>query len=187
MVIVFLLVAVTALVGLHWYVWRRLVRDTTAGPGLARRVGTVVFVALPVMMVAALAAERGGAPFWLQRTLAWPGFLWLALFMYLGLALIAGELVRPLLRRFLERRGAAEAPVPPPVPLRKAETVPAGAPETPEPATGTSDTPSAPGSPASSPRPPGACSSPVSWPAPQPRPPPGPSDTAHTVSCAAPV
>ncbi|WP_371662180.1 metallophosphoesterase [Streptomyces sp. NBC_00280] len=147
MVIVFLLVAVTALVGLHWYVWRRLVRDTTAGPGLARRVGTVVFVALPVMMVAALAAERGGAPFWLQRTLAWPGFLWLALFMYLGLALIAGELVRPLLRRFLERRGAAEAPVPPPVPLRKAETVPAGAPETPEPATGTSDTPSAPGSP----------------------------------------
>ncbi len=107
MVIVFLLAVVAALVGLHWYVWRRLVRDTTAGPGLARRVGTVVFVALPVMMIGAFVAERGGAPFWLQRTLAWPGFLWLALFMYLGLALIAGEVVRPLLRRFLERRRPA--------------------------------------------------------------------------------
>ncbi|WP_329272213.1 metallophosphoesterase [Streptomyces sp. NBC_01451] len=144
MVIVFLLVAVAALVGLHWYVWRRLVRDTTAGPGLARRVGTVVFVALPVMMVAALAAERGGAPFWLQRTLAWPGFLWLALFVYLGLALIAGELVRPLLRRFLERRGPAEAPVSEPVPLRRAETVPAGAPESPQAASGASGTPDRP-------------------------------------------
>ncbi|NEC91915.1 metallophosphoesterase [Streptomyces sp. SID12501] len=141
MVIVFLLVAVAALVGLHRYVWRRLVRDTTPGPGLARRVGTVVFVALPVMMVAALAAERGGAPFWLQRTLAWPGFLWLALFVYLGLALIAGELVRPLLRRFLERRRPAAAPVSPPVPLRKAETVPAGASETPEAAPETPDSP----------------------------------------------
>ncbi|MDX2543977.1 metallophosphoesterase [Streptomyces sp. WI04-05B] len=155
MVIVFLLAglaALAALVGLHWYVWRRLVRDTTAGPGLARRAGTVVFVALPVMMVAALAAERGGAPFWLQRTLAWPGFLWLALFVYLGLALIAGEVVRPLLRRFLDRRGPARAPVPP-LRLRKAETVPAGAPESPEAAEGakgaerassTSDAPDAP-------------------------------------------
>lgn len=150
MVIVFLLAAVAviaALVGLHWYVWRRLVRDTTAGPGRARRVGTAVLVALPVMMVTALIAERVGAPFWLQRTLAWPGFLWLALFVYLGLALIAGELVRPLLRRFPQRRRPAQAPVPP-VPLRKTETVPAGAPETPESATETPDAPSAPGTPA---------------------------------------
>ncbi|WP_330288251.1 metallophosphoesterase [Streptomyces sp. NBC_00576] len=149
MVIVFLLAglaAVAALVGLHWYVWRRLVRDTTAGPGRARRVGTVVFVALPVMMVGALVAERGGAPFWLQRTLAWPGFLWLALFIYLGLALIAGEAVRPLLRRFLERRRPAGASVPP-APLRKTETVPAGASETPEPAPGTPDAPSDPSAP----------------------------------------
>ena len=134
MVIVFLLVVLAALVGLHWYVWRRLVRDTTAGPGLARRIGTAAFVAWPVLMIGAFVAERGGAPFWLQRTLAWPGFLWLALFIYLGLALIAGEAVRPLLRRFLERRRPAEAPAAPPVPLRKSETVPPGVPETPNPA-----------------------------------------------------
>ena len=148
MVIVFLLAglaAVAALVGLHWYFWRRLVRDTTAGPGLVRRVGTVVLVALPVMTVAALVTERGGAPFRLQRTLAWPGFLWLAMSIYLGLSLLAGEAVRPLLRRFLERRRPTEAPVP----LRRTETVPAGASETPRSAPGTPDAPSTPGTPAS--------------------------------------
>ncbi|MFC9062159.1 metallophosphoesterase, partial [Streptomyces sp. NPDC057074] len=59
-----------------------------------------------VLAVGALVAERAGAPFWLQQVLAWPGFLWLALSIYLLLALLAGEVVRPLLRRFLERRGA---------------------------------------------------------------------------------
>ncbi|MFI1357080.1 metallophosphoesterase [Streptomyces sp. NPDC020898] len=143
MVIVFLLLAVAALVALHWYMWRRLVRDTTPGPGRARRVGTVAYVAAPVLMIAAFVAERGGAPFWLQRTLAWPGFLWLALSIYLALALVAGEVVRPLLRRFLERRRPAEVPVPP-VQLRKAETVPATASESPASATGTPETPDAP-------------------------------------------
>ncbi|WP_371599230.1 metallophosphoesterase [Streptomyces sp. NBC_00564] len=113
MVVVFVIIlvaVVAAIVALHWYEWRRLVRDTTRGPGLARRAGAVVFVAGPVLMVTALVAERGGAPFWLQQTLAWPGFLWLALFIYLGLALFVGEVVRPLLRRFLERRGTAAEP-----------------------------------------------------------------------------
>ncbi|MET7680184.1 metallophosphoesterase [Streptomyces sp. NPDC005423] len=101
------LVALTAVAVLavpHWYVWRRLVRDTTRGPGPARRAGTAVLIAGPVLMVAALAAERGGAPFWLQRALGWPGFLWMALAMYLLLAVLAGELLRPPLRRFTERR-----------------------------------------------------------------------------------
>ncbi|WP_030806506.1 metallophosphoesterase [Streptomyces sp. NRRL F-2799] len=97
MVIVFALVAaaVLALVaGLHWYVWRRLVRDTTRPRGAGRRAGTVLFVAAPVLMIAALVAERSGAPFWLQRTLAWPGFLWMALALYLLLATVATEPVR---------------------------------------------------------------------------------------------
>ncbi|MFJ2831757.1 metallophosphoesterase [Streptomyces sp. NPDC087263] len=108
MVVVFvvILVAVVAALGaLHWYEWRRVVHDTTRAAGPARRLGTVVFVAGPVLMVTALVAERGGAPFWLQQTLAWPGFLWLALFMYLALSLLVGEVARPLLRRFLSRRG----------------------------------------------------------------------------------
>jgi predicted MPP superfamily phosphohydrolase len=126
-VIVLALVALIALAVValgHWYVWRRLVRDTTRGPGPARRVGTVVFTAGPLLMVAALVAERSGAPFWLQRTLAWPGFLWMALALYLLLAVVAGEVVRPLLRRVPARRTREplpeEAPVPAPVPAAPA-------------------------------------------------------------------
>ncbi|MGW5425719.1 metallophosphoesterase [Streptomyces sp. NPDC004059] len=118
MVIVLALVAVAVLAvvaGLHWYVWRRLVRDTTRGPGPARRAGTAVFVAGPVLMVAALVTERSGAPFRLQRTLAWPGFLWMALALYLLLAVLVGEAVRPLLHRALHRRRQPGAnPVEPP-------------------------------------------------------------------------
>ncbi|MET7724291.1 metallophosphoesterase [Streptomyces mirabilis] len=145
MVIVFVLVgllALAAVVGLYWYVWRRLVRDTTSGPGLARRAGTVVFVAGPVLMIAAVAAERAGAPFRLQQVLAWPGFLWMALSIYLLLGVVAGEVVRPLLRRVLERRAAPSAAVPQPAPVRHPAPVPhpepvptgAAAPQEPSPA-----------------------------------------------------
>ncbi|WP_329503608.1 metallophosphoesterase [Streptomyces iakyrus] len=107
MVIVFVLVAVLVLavvVTANWYVWRRLFRDTTRGPGLTRRAGAVLIAGGWVLAITALVAERSGAPFWLQQVLAWPGFLWLALSIYLLLAVLAGEIVRPLLRRFLEHR-----------------------------------------------------------------------------------
>ncbi|EPH45283.1 metallophosphoesterase [Streptomyces aurantiacus] len=80
--------------GLLWYVWRRVIRDTTERGSRWRRVGTVAFFAGPVLMFAALAAERAGAPFFLQQLLAWPGFLWMAFALYLLLALLVGELVR---------------------------------------------------------------------------------------------
>ncbi|MET7884077.1 metallophosphoesterase [Streptomyces avermitilis] len=123
MIVVFVLVGlvVSAAFGaLHWYAWRRLVRDTTRGPGLARRTGTVVIVTGPVLMFAALIAERTGAPFWLQRVLGWPGFLWMAFSLYLLLALVAAEFVRPLVRRLVEREAPAVVAVPRP------ERVPAG-------------------------------------------------------------
>ncbi|MET7850689.1 metallophosphoesterase [Streptomyces avermitilis] len=129
MIVVFVLVGLAVLAAfgaLHWYVWRRLVRDTTRGPGLARRTGTVVIVTGPVLMFAALIAERTGAPFLLQRVLAWPGFLWMAFSMYLLLALVAAEVVRPLVRRLVEREAPAEAAVPRPqrVPAGTAATKP---------------------------------------------------------------
>jgi predicted MPP superfamily phosphohydrolase len=102
------LLVLAAFVALHWWAWRRLVRDTTSGPGAARRTGTVVFVAGPVLMFGALIAEQAHAPFWLQRTLGWPGFLWMALCLYLLLALIVGEAVRPLVRRLAAGRARAE-------------------------------------------------------------------------------
>ncbi|MDH6217391.1 metallophosphoesterase [Streptomyces pseudovenezuelae] len=125
MVIVFALLALTVLVAGNWYLWRRLFRDTTRGPGVMRRVGAVVVAGGWLLAIGALVAERSGAPFWLQQTLAWPGFLWLALSIYLLLAVIAGEVVRPLLRRLLERRARTTADV------REPEPVPAGAPSAP--------------------------------------------------------
>lgn len=107
MIILFVLVGLAvlaALFGMQWYAWRRLVRDTTAGPGFARRAGAVVFVAGPLLMFGAVLSERAGAPFWLQQVLAWPGFMWMALSIYLVLALLVGELVRPFFLKFLKRR-----------------------------------------------------------------------------------
>ncbi|QDQ13318.1 metallophosphoesterase [Streptomyces spectabilis] len=95
--------------GLLWYVWRRTVRDTTIKGSRGRRLGTVAYLAGPSLMFGALAAERTGAPFLLQRILAWPGFLWMAFALYLLLALLAGELVRPLLKRWPARRTARPA------------------------------------------------------------------------------
>ncbi|MER5179500.1 metallophosphoesterase [Streptomyces sp. NPDC002896] len=117
MVIVFVLVALavlSAFCGLQWYAWRRAVRDTTARGSAARRAGSVVFVAGPLLMFGAIASTRAEAPFWLQQVLAWPGYLWMAFSLYLLLALLAGEFVRPLLRRWLARgdarHGAGTAP-----------------------------------------------------------------------------
>jgi uncharacterized protein len=105
------LAAVAVVVAVHWFVWRRLVRDTTRAHGPARVLGTVAIVLPPLLSVAAVSSGRSGAPFRVQQILAWPGFLWLAVLMYLVMALAVGEIVRPLLRRFLARRPAeAEAP-----------------------------------------------------------------------------
>ncbi|MGW3587307.1 metallophosphoesterase [Streptomyces fungicidicus] len=111
-IVFFVLIALLVLAVLvtgNWYVWRRLFRDTTQSPGAVRRAGAVVVAGGWALTVGALVAERSGAPFWLQQVLAWPGFLWLALALYLLLAVLAGELVRPVLRRILERRDRAAA------------------------------------------------------------------------------
>ncbi|MBA4861531.1 metallophosphoesterase [Streptomyces sp. PSKA54] len=110
MVIVFVLVGLavlSAFCGLQWYAWRRVVRDTTARGSAARRIGSVVFVAGPLLMFGAFGSTRAEAPFWLQQVLAWPGYLWMAFSLYLVLALLVGEFIRPLLRRWPARRDSA--------------------------------------------------------------------------------
>lgn len=131
MAILFVLLALAVLAVLvvaNWYLWRRLFHDTTRTPGWVRRGGAVLIAGGWVLAVGAMVAGRAGAPFWLQRVLAWPGFLWLALSMYLVLAVLAGEAVRPLLRRVLERRAAARVPVPVEARDEEPETVPASPP-----------------------------------------------------------
>lgn len=98
------IVVLALLAFVHRYVWRRFVGDTTAVGSPLRRAGTVAAYVLPLLSVGALVSGRTGAPFWLQQVLAWPGYLWLAALLYLTLALLVGEAVRPLLRGLLARR-----------------------------------------------------------------------------------
>ncbi|MGC9667052.1 metallophosphoesterase [Planosporangium sp. 12N6] len=101
---VFLLLVV-AVVGLvHWYLWRRLVRDVTA-PGRWRRTGTVVTVVLAALPVATVAAR--GLPLAQQRWLAWPGYLWLSVMFLAFSTLLVLELPRLALRPWLRRPHAA--------------------------------------------------------------------------------
>ncbi|WP_245548925.1 metallophosphoesterase [Nocardia exalbida] len=100
-VLVLVGVVVLTVVGAHWYIWRRLVRDTTAARSRARRVGTAIVLTGPLLLLGATVAELASAPFAVVRIIAWPGYLWGALFMYLLLALAVGEPIRILaLRRF---------------------------------------------------------------------------------------
>ncbi|WP_324802150.1 metallophosphoesterase [Streptomyces cyaneofuscatus] len=101
------LVVLALLASVHRYVWRRFVGDTTAPGSTLRKVGTVAAFVLPLLSLGAMTSGRIGAPFWLQQVLAWPGFLWLACLMYLTLALLVGEVVRPVLSRVLARRDEA--------------------------------------------------------------------------------
>ncbi|MFE2324802.1 metallophosphoesterase [Streptomyces sp. NPDC059385] len=121
-IVIFALIALTVLallVLVHRWLWIRLVRDTTVPGGVPRRVGTVLFIALPLLSVAALTTGRGGAPFRVQQAVAWPGFLWLAVLLYLSLTMLVAEPIRALLLRRLaqrpptgEFRGAAPDPAP---------------------------------------------------------------------------
>ncbi|MCX4805265.1 metallophosphoesterase [Streptomyces sp. NPDC058682] len=135
-VLVFALVALAVcalLVLVHRWLWIRLVRDTTAPGGRTRRIGTALAIGLPLLSVAALTTGRAGAPFWLQQTVAWPGYLWLAVLLYLTLTMLVAEPIRALwLRRLAHRdtaRPVADRPEPVEVP---AAAAPAAVPATAE-------------------------------------------------------
>lgn len=125
-VVIFAAVALAVLgllVLVHRWLWIRLVRDTTRPGGAWRRAGTALAFALPALAVAALTAGRAGAPFWLQRAVSWPGFMWLAVLLYLTLAMLVAEPARALLLRRSHPRPLKPAPPGDPAPA-----VPAGAP-----------------------------------------------------------
>ncbi|GLW71157.1 membrane protein [Kitasatospora phosalacinea] len=121
----------------HWYLWRRLVRDVSRPGGRYRRTGTVLAFLLPALMLLALVGGRA-FPLAVERWFAWPGYLWAAVGLYLLLALLVGEALRPLLRRLHRRRTpepAAAVPAPVTVPATPpAPAEPPARPAAPEPA-----------------------------------------------------
>jgi uncharacterized protein len=100
-VVGFVGVALVALVAIHYYLWRRLVRNTTRTPQ-ARLVGTWIFVALPLLEAATLIGSRV-LPHRFAVVLSWPGFLWLAVMFYLLVTLAVVEIPALVTRRVMLR------------------------------------------------------------------------------------
>ena len=89
---------------MHTYLWWRLVRGTTR-PGRARRRLTVLLAVLALLPVLAVLLRRQ-LSLETSAPLAWVGFVWLGLALYLVVALVALEPVRLLLRRWPRRSPA---------------------------------------------------------------------------------
>ncbi|OLF17381.1 metallophosphoesterase [Actinophytocola xanthii] len=96
-------VILSTLVGLmHLYLWKRLVKDTTA-KGTARRVGTVAFAFLALLVFVTLILGRSVPPS-TARWFAWPGYIWFGMVIYLFLTTLVLEIPRLLLRGWVRRR-----------------------------------------------------------------------------------
>ncbi|MDG6108576.1 metallophosphoesterase [Dactylosporangium aurantiacum] len=94
-----MLFAVLVVVGVgvvHWYVWVRVVRDTSTGRRV-RRAGAWVVAALGVLAAVTAVGNRALPRRYepvLERIVGWPGYVWLAVLAYLVLALVVLELPR---------------------------------------------------------------------------------------------
>lgn len=130
----FIVVLGAVLALMHLYLWKRLVKDTTA-PGRTRRILTAVLVALGALLLATLVLPR---VFGLADAgwYAWPGYFWFGLLAYLFLILLVTEPVRLMLRGWVKRSARTEqngdaSPTPPPMDRRlflaRATAVAAGA------------------------------------------------------------
>lgn len=104
----------SVLIGLlHFYLWKRLVKDTTR-PGRTRLVLTVVLVLLALLVVATLVLPRRiGAT---ESTwFAWPGYVWFAVVIYLFVTLAVLELPRLALRGWVRRKPLEATAAAPPI------------------------------------------------------------------------
>lgn len=103
---------------MHWYLWKRLVKDTTR-PGTFRRAATVVTIVAALLVFATLTLGREVDPD-VGQWFAWPGYVWFAALFYLFLVTLLLELPRLALRGWVRRRPleatAATATEPPPAP-----------------------------------------------------------------------
>jgi uncharacterized protein len=100
--LIFLSVALSVITALHYYLWRRLVRDTTT-PGRTRRILTWVLVALVVLLLSTFVGTRL-LPHTVATVLSWAGYLWLAVMFYLFVLLVVLEIPAFIARRVLRQK-----------------------------------------------------------------------------------
>lgn len=104
---VFLLIALLVVAVLHAYVWKRLVLDTARTPRV-RKVGTIAFAVLAVLLIAALVLPRRiGLD--AARWIVWPGYLWFAVLFYLFVVLLVLEIPRFVANRWPKAKATDES------------------------------------------------------------------------------
>src|SRR5438270_137152 len=91
--IVFLVIALSLIGGLHYYFWARLVRDT-ALPAPWRQLATGALWLLGLSIPATMILWRSHHP--LRNALAWPAFVWMGMLMILMLVVFGADVVRLL-------------------------------------------------------------------------------------------
>lgn len=89
-------------VGVHYYLWWRLIKSTTR-PGAWRRRFTWALIAMAVVTAGALVGGRL-FPAEIERVIAWPGYVWFAVMVYLLLFLVLLEIPRAI-ANMVARRG----------------------------------------------------------------------------------
>jgi predicted MPP superfamily phosphohydrolase len=92
---IFLVVVLSILGGVHFYLWARLVRDTQL-PLPARTWATAALLGLAVSVLVTFLLLRRLSPEW-GRVLAWPAFTWLGVMFFAFTLVLVGDLVRLLL------------------------------------------------------------------------------------------
>jgi predicted MPP superfamily phosphohydrolase len=103
---IFLLVVFGVLFGIHFYLWKRLVKDTTT-TRRGRWIGTLLILGAVAMVVGALFFGRLARPD-AARWISWPAYLWVATMFYLLVLLAVLEVPRLVLRLTWARRRPAE-------------------------------------------------------------------------------
>jgi hypothetical protein len=104
-VVVFLLVSLGIVGGLHYFLWARLVRDA-ALPAPFRQLATVLLILLGLALPLLFYIERVARPS-TSRWFAWPIYTWMGLFFFLVLLAGGVELVH------LAARAVARRPIDP--------------------------------------------------------------------------
>src|SRR5215475_169405 len=104
--LLFVGIAVVGVPLIHYYLWRRMVRDTTRSRR-ARWIGTGILIGLVALLLGSFAGT-GRFPERALTVISWPAYLWLAVLFYLLLGLAVLELPAWFARRWIKNRGITD-------------------------------------------------------------------------------
>ncbi len=95
--VIFLSIVLTTLIGLHYYLWSRLVRDPQLAPPW-NSIASAVMILAAVSIPTTFFLRR--APPTVLRLMVWPTFIWIGLMFLLVVTLAGTDLVRAALTLF---------------------------------------------------------------------------------------